>query len=55
METDEERAENRGIGKGLLAAAFLAVPLLWYFEAIPGWLAFVGMIGVIAIGTWNNS
>jgi hypothetical protein len=55
MGTDEERAENRGVVKGLLLAAFLTIPVLWQLGVISGWLAFLGMIGVIVIGTKNNS
>ncbi|MBA3576936.1 MAG: hypothetical protein H0W39_04895 [Sphingomonas sp.] len=55
MESEKERAEHRGIIKGLLLGTFLAIPVLWHSEVISGWLAFAGMVAVVVIGTKNNS
>ena len=40
--------------QGMVLMAFIGIPILYYSETMPGWLAFTGMCVVVIIGSLNS-
>lgn len=44
---------SREYVQGMVLMAFLGIPILYYSETMPGWLAFTGMWAAVIIGSLN--